>query len=414
MEKNWKYKIDYIPVLDGIRALAIFIVAWYHIWLISWLQPVKEVPFLKIFNIQQINLDWMVRTGYQMVDVMLLLSGFCLFLPYAKSMVLGEKEPELKKFYKNRVARICPSYYICIIVMLIFAFVRKEFASNGDMWKDLLSHLFFVQNYSKVGYMSTKLNGVLWTLAVEVQFYLIFPLIAKCFKKKPVWTYGIMVATSWIFDNWVIIKNVSSDSYGMWINQLPTFLSVYANGMMAALIVVKFSEIFNQYMAGKDQEQAWESRKVIGCFFTGILILGMYVYYKMMKDLTASGQGQLWQINNRFEFSLLFSIVIVSCVFAVPLVEKVLGNKVMHFLSGISFQVYIWHQVIANKLLQYRIPSWEGEQTPNVLGDRAWMWKYFILCWTLTILVSTLVTYGIEKPCGKWIRGLHIVKKKEQ
>ena len=195
-KKEWKFSVNYLNALDGIRALAILIVAWYHLWQASWLQPVKNTDLLSIFNVNTINLDWMVRTGYQMVDVMLLISGFCLFLPYAKSIVFGSKEPDIKTFYKKRVARIAPSYYLCILIVFIVAVAGRQYTNNSDMWKDLVSHLFFVHNYTKQGYIYTKLNGVLWTLAIEVQFYLIFPFVAKLFKKKPVITYFVMVAMS--------------------------------------------------------------------------------------------------------------------------------------------------------------------------------------------------------------------------
>ena len=411
-EKDWKFPINYLNALDGIRALAILIVAWYHIWQLSWLQPIKNTTLLSAFNVNTINLDWMVRTGYQMVDVMLLLSGFCLFLPYAKSMVFGSKEPDVKTFYKKRVARIAPAYYLCILIVFIIAVTGKQYASNSDMWNDLLSHLFFVHNYTKQGYIYTKLNGVLWTLAIEVQFYLIFPLVANWFKKKPVITYFVMVALSWMFDNWVIIKQISPTEYNMWINQLPTFLSVYANGMMAAIVFVKLAHIFNRYIEQEGEAQAKSNRYMIGYFFTGIMIFAVYAYYKMMKDLTASQTMVLWQINNRFEFTLLFAVFIISCMFAVPFVQKLFGNKVMRFLSGISFQIYIWHQFIAAQLKKHHIPAWEGEQEPNMAGDKEWMWKYFILCWIAAIVVATFVTYCIEKPCAKWI--MKIGKKEEK
>ena len=59
------YEIYRIGVLDGIRAIAIFLVAWYHIWQQSWLQPLTE----------HVNLDWLVRNGSILVDMMILLSG---------------------------------------------------------------------------------------------------------------------------------------------------------------------------------------------------------------------------------------------------------------------------------------------------------------------------------------------------
>lgn len=218
------YSVDYIKPLDGVRALAILIVAWFHIWQLSWLQPIKEVGWLSVFNISQINLDWIVRTGYQMVDVMLLLSGFCLFLPYAKSMVYGMKEPEIKSFYKKRIARIAPSYYFAILVALIVALWAGKYSSMSDMWKDLIPHIFFVHTYTERAYLATNLNGVLWTLAVEVQFYIIFPFVAKLFKRCSWATYCGMVAASWMFDNWIITPRLDSINLGMWFNQLPTFL----------------------------------------------------------------------------------------------------------------------------------------------------------------------------------------------
>lgn len=82
------YDTGHIGVLDGIRVFAIGIVAWFHFWQQSWLSP----------QIGSISLDWLVRTGYLLVDMMILLSGFCLFLPYARAMVYGERQQPLSAF----------------------------------------------------------------------------------------------------------------------------------------------------------------------------------------------------------------------------------------------------------------------------------------------------------------------------
>ena len=246
-DKEWKYSDSYVKVLDGIRAMAILLIAWYHIWQQSWVQPIKDTSWLSIFLCSQINFDWLVRTGYEMVDMMLLLSGFCLFLPYARSMVYGLKEPNIKTFYKKRVARIVPSYLIAIIVAFIVAVVNGEYGDSSEMWGDLIPHLFFGHTFFEQSYLHTKLNGVLWTLAVEVQFYLIFPFVAKLFKRWMCKTYVVMVAISWMFINWGILNFVPVEKYSMWINQLPAYLGVYANGMLAAFVVVKLTQKFNQF-----------------------------------------------------------------------------------------------------------------------------------------------------------------------
>ena len=75
----------------------------------------------------------------------------------------------------------------------------------------------------------------------------------------------------------------------------------------------------------------------------------------------------------------------------------------MGFLAGISFNMYIWHQYIAVKLKEFRIPYWEGSVPPNQLGDKVWMWKYQILCIAVSLVVAVAMTYLVEKPLTKAI-----------
>ena len=159
-----EYDVHYIGVLDGMRAIAILIIAWYHIWQQSWLMPIAGA----------VNLDWLVRNGSILVDMMILLSGFGLFLPYAREMVLGGKTGTCGEFYMKRVARIVPSYYVSLlIVLLFFALPLGEYGNDFSlMGKDIVSHLTFTHNLFGELIRGTHLNGVLWTIGVEVQFYL--------------------------------------------------------------------------------------------------------------------------------------------------------------------------------------------------------------------------------------------------
>ena len=84
----------------------------------------------------------------------------------------------------------------------------------------------------------------------------------------------------------------------------------------------------------------------------------------------------------------------------------------MTFVSGISYNLYIWHQYIAVKLKEHRIPYWEGETPPNQIGDRSWMWKYQLLIIAVSLLVAIIMTYGFEKPVGKRI--LHCVSAQKK
>lgn len=113
-----------IGPLDGIRAVAVLMVVWYHFWQQSWLMPVAG----------PVNLDWMPRNGAICVDLMILLSGFCLFLPYARNMFREGKDPSAGQFYRKRAARIMPSYYVSLLIVLVcFAIPLGEYTGVSDM-----------------------------------------------------------------------------------------------------------------------------------------------------------------------------------------------------------------------------------------------------------------------------------------
>ena len=79
LHKPYAPSARHIPELNGLRVLLVFIVSWYHFWQQSWLTP----------HIGSYSLDFLVRAGYVPVDGTILLSGFLLFLPHARAMLLG-------------------------------------------------------------------------------------------------------------------------------------------------------------------------------------------------------------------------------------------------------------------------------------------------------------------------------------
>ena len=165
-----------IPELDGLRVLMIFIVSWYHIWQQSWLRP----------EIGNYSLDYLVRSGYVWVDGTVLLSAFLLFLPWAKVMRTGGDLPDTRDFYFRRVKRVVPAYYFITLVTLFAVAIPWHLHSTPQyLVKDVATHLTFTFNFFPDTYLVTPLGAASWTLAVEVQAYLLFPLIARCVMKKP-------------------------------------------------------------------------------------------------------------------------------------------------------------------------------------------------------------------------------------
>ena len=134
-------KSERIAVLDGVRAYAILIVMGFHLWQQSWLQNLIPHDLLQPFGVRDFSLTWVPRTGYMFVDVLLLLSGFCLFLPYARQMAdpLAREPDAPGLFFRKRATRILPSYYFCLLVSLLFLVRPAQYARVGDyLW--IFSH----------------------------------------------------------------------------------------------------------------------------------------------------------------------------------------------------------------------------------------------------------------------------------
>ena len=373
----------HVDVLDGIRVLIILIVGWFHIWQQGWYSPSFTI------GNEYISLDFLLRSGYMWVDGMLLLSGFLLYLPYTQA---GNQLPKALPFYKRRLIRILPSYLLAVTFFFTLACFENKYGSLADALKDLGAHLTFTHTFFYFSYLGSPINGVLWTLAVEVQFYLLFPLLAFCFKKKPVLTYMGMAAIAFGYRYYV---GATKPDTSMWFNQLPAFLDVYANGFVAASAFAALRKSFGEKMDGK-----------VKVFFTAAMVVCACLLMQMARAQAGSPtydairQGQM---DRRFPFTAALGCLMVCAAFSCSGVRFLLGNRFMRFLSAISFQFYIYHQFLAVRLRELKfVPS--ASETPWSAPDMRWQITFTMLCFVLAIILSALITYLFEKPIARAFR----------
>jgi peptidoglycan/LPS O-acetylase OafA/YrhL len=153
-------EMGYLPGLDGLRAVAVLGVLLYH----------ADVPWLP--------------GGYLGVDVFFVLSGFLI-----TSLILEELDRsgrlDFGRFYLGRARRLLPALILVLLVVTIaVVFVYKDAASQFRT--DALASLFYVNNWWYVIQQQSYFEFIgrppllqhLWSLAVEEQFYLIWPAIA--------------------------------------------------------------------------------------------------------------------------------------------------------------------------------------------------------------------------------------------
>ena len=377
--------------LHGFRAILCLIVANYHIWQQSWLPQ-----GFRLFG-RWISYDYITRTGYMMVDGLILLSGFLLFLPHASCMVQGGKLPRTDHFYIKRLARIVPSYMLAVLAALFFiALPQQLYYSPRVMWKDLLSHLTFSQTFFYQPYQATHLNGVLWTVCIEMQLYLLFPLMASCARKKPGLTLGTMAVLGWIYRAVVYFK---VEDTAMYINQMPAFLDVYALGMLGAMVYVHIGAL-------KGEKKDWR-HYCVRALSVVLLALGLILVSSVLKAQAKQASIGLAELRlGQLSHRLTLALGLMSCMLAIAFLPRPLewlfGNRLMRFFAEISFNFYIWHHILAVQFMKH----WFGFDT---LHNTPGLQKAFtLLCYAVSLVVATAVTYGIEKPIvnkvNQWLK----------
>lgn len=374
-----------IPELNGLRVLLVFIVSWYHIWQQSWWTP----------HVGSYSLDFLVRAGYVPVDGTILLSGFLLFLPHARSMLLGEPVPDARTFYQRRVMRIVPSYVFVTLLMLFAVAIPYDLyrGNAASLWKDVLMHLTFTQTFDFATYIATPIGVASWTVAIEMQAYLIFPLLAKWARRNPLGTFASMAAAALLFRSCAVW---GMKDYNMVVNQLINFLDVYAMGMAASLLYVKLTTL---YPADR-RRFLWQAAATVA------VIAAIRGLTELLRDQAgSSGQAaiQAGQMIRRPFFAALLALLTLSLPFAVRPIRFIAGNRLMGFLAAISMNYYLMHQNIAVHLKRIGFPPSVSE-VPNMAAggpERPWVYQYTALCFGLSVLMAIAITFLVERP-GAW------------
>lgn len=368
----------YIAAADFLRVFAVGLVACFHIWQQSWLDPGFRVLGLRV------DLQRIIRRGYMGVDLMLLLSGFLLYLPVARAARRGEPMPSVRDFYARRLRRIVPSYLAAILIALGFTFVYGPDWGSAPRALDLLAHLTFTHTFWRGTYIWTSLNVGLWTLAVEMQFYLLFPWIARRFRESPWLTFCVMTAAGLLCR----LTIARLDDVTMLFNQLPCMLDLYALGMLSA-----------HFLSIREEKGGhWLSVPGAAACLAGILWVLWIQNTRDNRDLNQ------WQMIWRFPLGALGAGFLFCGGLWPKWLDRAAGNPLTKYCAAISYNFYIWHQYLAVKLKQWNLPAYVTEMPQRDEG-RAWQGRYTLLCFAVAFAAATLFTYLLEKPAARWLAG---------
>lgn len=179
------------------------------------------------------------------VPIFFVLSGFLLFGPWVRAAASGGAPPSVRRYAWHRVRRIMPAYAVTVLAAFALYHFRTAGPNPGHTWEGLFRNLTLTQIYTDNYLYSYLHQGLtqMWSLAVEVAFYVALPLLAYlllvvlCRRR---WRPGRLLlglmGLALITPAWLVLVHTTDflpDGARLW---LPTYLAWFVGGMMLAAL----------------------------------------------------------------------------------------------------------------------------------------------------------------------------------
>lgn len=230
--------------LDGLRGLCAVFIALYHAQLFTGhgFKASELTLFLQ-------PVSYLVGFGHYSISVFIVLSGFCLTIPVAKSGGTHLRGG-FKTYLSRRAFRILPPYYFALAFFLLLIFAVPALQTPaGTAWDSkipvttdtILSHLFLVHNFSREWFL--KINGPMWSVATEWQIYFIFPVLLYVWRR-----FNIVISLgAAVFLGYASMVFAPAGYKLEWAH--PWYLALFAFGMVSAIITFSPDAFYSKLRA---------------------------------------------------------------------------------------------------------------------------------------------------------------------
>lgn len=372
MPKKAKEKTKvYFPGLHGLRFFAAMMVVFSHVEL---MKDYHGYPNLYASNLA------VYESGRMGVTLFFVLSGFLIsYLLLTEKKVTGSIA--VKKFYGRRILRIWPLYYLLVFLTFIvlprisfFAVPKYSEALPAFFLYTFPLFLLLLPQLALSIFEPVPFAEPLWSIGVEEQFYLLWPLLMKYVRKFLALSTGIIIGALALKQIVFLLAetNRASPSLKYWnylINYLYfTRIECMAIGGLGAWLV------FAQH------------KRVLKIIFHPVFQL---LLYASTIYLLATENNK--PVYNYVVCAVCFCLIIIN-VAANPRSLIRIENRLFIFLGNISFSIYMFHEIVIKTVMQGLVRMWGVS-----FNDAGSNLALYALSITGTLGVSTIGYYGFEK-----------------
>lgn len=361
----------YLPEIDGMRFLSLSLVTLFHIR--GYFLEKTPIKFADNpqdyywFNRFFINAD-------RSVPLFFAISGFILCLPFAHHYINHGKKIVLKQYYLRRVTRLEPPYFI-VMICIFLAQLAIGTHTFHTLFPSLLASLAYSHNF--IYHHTPLVTVVAWTLEVEVQYYVMAPLLFKLMAlsknvRRPLICFSIVF--------FVLIQHTYP----------PTFLSIYGS-IQHFLVGILIADLYVSGYAIDFFKQKWMAIMA--------LIIFIVMFFMPMPILMYTQSFQ-WDISILCAIAFPFMIgLMYYIILRNDIVKKVFSYKFIPIIGGMCYTTYLIHYTVISMLGKYttrlRITDY---YIPNLFFQ-------FVLLIIPILLVASVFYLYIERPfmSRKWL-----------
>jgi len=328
--------VAYIPQIDGLRALAMLMVLAHHVTAI-YLEDTHRL------GTQHLPQDWgLIITRSPLiiwilnlwigVPIFCAISGFVLTVPFARSFSKGKGSPSWRLYLLRRIIRMEPPYFLSMTFLFLLVMMPWRM---GWKYALVMLHIFGPHYLASLVYLHAQIyggpswiNGVAWTLEIELQFYLVLPVIAELFgirnRSLRRLIFVILIVASACLAQFVLPGLHNSRLDFSILKQLQFFLA----GMLLADVHLDPPKIFflKPYTADA----------------LVVLFAGMLIYVLHWRP----GFGWL----EPFLIAAMFFAIFKAKWFA-----GIFSSPVLTFPGTLCYTIYLYHYFIAQRVMPFTI-----------------------------------------------------------
>lgn len=335
---------DRLLGLEGYRAVAALLVLVYHVY-----------QNLRVDGRLLLEGTWageLVQSLTSVIDMFFVLSAFLLALPYLRRALTGERPLAAAEFLRRRAVRVVPLYYVVVLVVWV--------TRNGELpghWQELVQHLTFTQTFDDERIF--HLIGPAWSLAVEVQFYVVIALLGSgvCAWCRRLVRRGARIAVAAASGAVLVLAGLGwklgaialdrpEDDWSTWFS-LPAKLDVFGFGVLLAVV-----------FAVRGTDPAPRAAALLTLPAAALLVAGVQL---------GTREGTVTELRHTL-IGAGFALVLAATVLAGPrsALVRALQWRPLLLLALLSYSLYLWHEPLM--LWMSDLPFWPQTSSPGAIA----------------------------------------------